>query len=357
MTTPLSPYIVDCDIHPSASPQNPLEPFIPANFQQAVAQGQAVAPTHGYINPFGVNRRDAPFQCPKDVIEGHFQKNGITYGLLQSPGMSIGLIHNIDVANAMARAWNDWQAEHYLRVDSRFLGSVCVNMNDPAAAAAEIRRSGGHPSVMQVITVDENDKLYGHRSFFPIYEACVEMELAFAIHPGAIGCLRSSTPVGRPSSYFEWHSTIPLNYQAHLASMVCEGVFEKFPALRVMFVEAGVSWLAALMWRLDRNYKALRATTPWLRELPSTYIRRNVRLTSQPIEEPEKPEQLLSILSAIHGDEIVLYASDFPHWDFDDPARALPAGLPVATRHRILYQNAFDLFGLTPPRVATAVPA
>lgn len=338
--------IIDCDVHPRASTELPLEPHIPETFRQAVKQGQAAQPTHGYVNPFGVNRRDASCATPQEIVDQLFEPYGIVYGVLQPPGISISLAHNIDVGAAVARAWNDWQIEHWLNVDARFLGSICVNMNDPRQAAAEIRRAGQHAQMKQVVVTGESVLLYGHRFYWPVYEACSELGIPFALHPGAEACRDSNTPVGAPSSYLEWHTTIPLTFMAHTASMVCEGVFEKFPGVKLVLVEGGFGWLPHLMWRLTKDFKALRSTTPWLKRLPLEYMIEHIRVTTQPMEEPETQEQLLQMFGMIHAEKTLCFASDFPHWDFDDPHRVFPSRMDEKLKARIFYENAAELYGL-----------
>ena len=338
--------IIDCDVHPSASKDRPLEPYVAADFREALKQGMGAGPGQGYANPFGVDRRDASCNDPKQVAIDHLDKYGISYGVLQPPGLGVSLTHNIEVGSALAQAWNEWQIAEWLEADPRYLGSICVNTSDPKRAVELIRQYGAHPQMKQVIVSGESVDLYGHRRYFPIFEACEELHLPFALHPGREGSLRSSTPIGRPSSYFEWHSGIPITYQAHVISLTCEGVFAHFPGLRVVLVEGGIAWLLHTLWRLDKNFKALRSTTPWLKKRPSEYILDQVRLTTQPLEEPENPEQLAQLFAMIQAERTVCFASDFPHWDFDDPRRVFPRTLSPELLNRIFYDNAAEIYGL-----------
>lgn len=338
--------IIDCDVHPSASKERPLEPYVPAAFREALKQGMGAGPSQGYANPFGVDRRDASCNDPVKVAADHLDKYGIAYGVLQPPGLGVSLTHNIDMGSALAQAWNEWQIAEWLAVDPRYLGSVCVNTSDPTRAVELIRQYGAHPQMVQVIVSGESVELYGHRRYFPIFAACEEMGLPFALHPGREGSLCSSTPIGRPSSYFEWHTSIPLTYQAHVISLTCEGVFAAFPGLRVVLVEGGVAWLVHTLWRLDKNFKALRSTAPWLKKRPSEYILDQIRLTTQPLEEPDAPEHLAQVFAMLQAERTLCFASDFPHWDFDDPERAFPRTLSPELLRRILYDNAAALYGL-----------
>jgi predicted TIM-barrel fold metal-dependent hydrolase len=338
--------IIDCDIHPTAD-SRPVGPYIPAEYQEAMRQGMGGQPGQGYANPFGVQRRDAACDDPHQTGVDLLDRYGIAYGVLQPPGLSTSLTLNIDVGSAKARAWNDWQIAEWLEADDRFLGSICVNMHDPEGAVREIRRAkAAHRRMVQIIVSGESRDLYGHRRYFPIYEACEELGLPFALHPGNEGALNSATPIGRPSGYFEWHTAIPLTFQAHVISMVTEGVFEKFPGLKLVLTEGGIAWLVHTMWRLDKNFKALRSTTPWLKRTPSEYIIEHVRMTTQPLEEPDNPEHLLQIFDMIQANKTVCFASDFPHWDFDDPRRVFPRQMSDELRRRIYYQNAAELYGL-----------
>ena len=98
-----------------------------------------------------------------------------------------------------------------------------------------------------------------------------------------------------------------------LTSLIAEGSFERFPKLRVVISEGGFAWLPSTMWRLDKEWKGLRREIPWVVRPPSHYIRERVRATLQPVDAPEDPRQLLQTLEQIGSDDLLLYATDYPH--------------------------------------------
>jgi predicted TIM-barrel fold metal-dependent hydrolase len=133
--------------------------------------------------------------------------------------------------------------------------------------------------------------------------------------------------------------------QSLLISMMFEGVFERFPTLKVVLVEAGLAWGASLTWRMDRQWAKLKQETPHLKMLPSEYMKRNVWFTTQPIEEPEPRSQLAEAIDWMGWDR-VLFATDYPHWDFDDPRIAIPSFIPLEKRAAIFGGNARGFYRL-----------
>jgi predicted TIM-barrel fold metal-dependent hydrolase len=152
-------------------------------------------------------------------------------------------------------------------------------------------------------------------------------------------------PFGVPTSFCEYHTGVTMQAQYHLVSLITSGALVKYPNLHVVFNEYGVAWLPFVMWRLDMEYRAARDELPWLTELPSEYIRQRVRFTTQPLEEPNNPQDLVTLLSLVGGEDMLMFSSDYPHWDADNPDRTL-RGFSEEARYKIFYDNARRLLNL-----------
>jgi hypothetical protein len=100
------------------------------------------------------------------------------------------------------------------------------------------------------------------------------------------------------------------------------------------------------MWRMDRFWRDFRAEMPWLTEPPSEVVRRCFRVTTQPMDEPTDPRDFPTILRQLGSDDMLMFATDYPHWDFDSPDHALPIRLPAETEQRILAENARAFYRL-----------
>ena len=129
-------------------------------------------------------------------------------------------------------------------------------------------------------------------------------------------------------------------FQAQVISLVAEGVFNQFPDLRVVLIESGFTWLPAVMWRIDKEWRGLRNNTPWVKRPPSEYMRKHIRFTLQPIDAPPTPRQLLQIIGQLESDEMLMFSTDYPHWQFNTPNEAFPEELPGSLARKILHENA-----------------
>ncbi|MDX3193725.1 amidohydrolase family protein [Streptomyces sp. MN03-5084-2B] len=245
-----------------------------------------------------------------------------------------------DFATAIARGYNNWLMREWLRKDERFLGSMHIAAQDPVAAVAEIDRVGPHPRIVQIMLPAISHDTLGREFYHPVYEAAVRHDLAVGFHHGTT----SETAVGLPPFFLEWHTAVTQAWQSQLISLVAGGVFEKFPTLRVVMVESSWTWLPHLMWRFDQNYRALRREVPWVKRLPSEYIREQVKFTTQPMEYVENPRHMLEMFEMVGNDEFLMFSSDYPHWDSDSPERSLPSSFPAELKRKVLYDNAAKFY-------------
>lgn len=335
--------IVDADVHEMLGSAHELVAYLPREWARYIASGWSYPFffSYGYPTDAGFARTDAiPEHGPagsdlelmrKQLLDAFEIETAILTSLFFPGDMRV----QREFGNAIARAYNDWVFEKWLSAEPRLRGSICVNASDPQAAAAEIERVAARPGYVQVI-LGPCDRGYGDKEFDPIFDAAVRNGLAVGIHPSA----RAQTAIGYPEYLAEWRVLgPPQQCQCQLVSLVFHGVLERYPDLRVVFIEGGWTWVPHLLHRMDENYRSLRSEIPWLTKLPSEYVLGQIRFTSQPIE-ALAPNQFEQVVEQIGGAQMLLFSSDYPHWDFDSPVRGLPAGLPREGARRIMYENA-----------------
>ena len=185
----------------------------------------------------------------------------------------------------------------------------------------------------------------GRRKYHKIYEAAVRHDLPIGIHFGGAGG-GPITGAGWPSHYIEDHGGMPQAFQTQVISLVCEGVFEHFPSLKVVLIEGGFAWIPPLMWRLDRCWEKMGDEVPYLKKQPSSYIKKHFWVSTQPMEEPPQRSYFQQLLEQLDANDKLMFATDYPHWDFDSPDRALPIDVTSELRRKIMSENARLLYRL-----------
>jgi len=352
--------LIDCDVHPYLDDFNELIPYLEEGIQrhmnigkfeksmlENMNAGSFTFPKARYANPNHVLRLDAitpeggvPGSDPVFTVKDLLDRHNHTFGILNIGHGTMAGYHNVEIAAGYTSGSNDWLYDRWVESDPRFKMTMSVTPLAPDLAVQEIRRIGHKPGIVGINLQNINIPL-GKRHFWPIYEVAQEYNLPIVLHPDCEGTSEYAPPgaVGPASTYAEWHTTLSLIAQRQIMSLVCEGVFEKFPNLKFNFIEYGFSWLPSVMWRLDKNWKALRSEIPWVKELPSEYIRRNVRLGTQPIEESFHPKDIVELIKMVKAEDMLLFASDYPHWDGDESDRAF-LHFPDDLKHKIFYENA-----------------
>lgn len=348
--------IIDGDFHPAPHSMADFRPFMPADTWEVFA-------TVGTRRRHGMNfepypktvpracRRDAwpasggPPGSDLDLIRSQYlDLYGIEYAMMGPLGITGQGELNPDLAVALARATNDWQAKVMTAADKRLRAAIVVPFEEPEASAQEIERCAADPAFGQIFLLTRSSTPLGNRRFWPIYEAAQRHDLPVGFHVFGAGG-HPYVGAGWPTYYVEEGAGHSTSCQTVVTSLVMEGVLERFPRLKVVMIEGGFAWMPALKWRLDRLFDRMRLEVRHLKRRPSEYIASQIWLTTQPMEEPDVRTHLNEVMEDIGWDRL-LFASDYPHWDFDDPFRAFPASVPKDRARQILIDNARRVYRL-----------
>jgi predicted TIM-barrel fold metal-dependent hydrolase len=339
--------VIDCDIHNTVPSSRALFPYLSEFWKDTVEQTGFKGPADDAYPP-GVPTSIRPGSRPENGTRPGTSVEHVRAQVLDPWNVEIGILncayavdglHNPFAAEAFSRAANDWQIEHWLDKEPRLRASIVVPVQHPDLAAAEIRRVGGPPGFVQVGLPARAERPYGNRRYLPIFEAALEHDLVVSVQFGGAPGV-PPTSAGWTTHYVEEWVGMAHVFQSQVMSMVVEGVFDRFPELRVACAESGWTWLPSLMWRLDKEWKGLRREVPWVKRPPSAYIREHMRFTLQPTDAPEDRTQLTEVLDQLGSDDLLLFSTDWPHWHYDSPEEAFPLDVSQTRVDKIVRENA-----------------
>jgi len=344
--------IVDCDVHNALPSKSVIKPHLPARLHAAYD-------AHPSTSMYGVNigsrwhtgifRDDSfppeggpPGSSLALMREQLLDKFDIARAIL-SPLENLGWVQYGELGAALASAMNDHVRAEWLDQDDRLYSAITVATEDGEAAAREVRRIAAldRRFVQVLMLIGSRDPL-GHPKYWPIYDAAVECGLPVAAHVG--GYPGTSSPVGSVSYQVARHTVWPTAYQAQVISLLASGVFERLPELQFVLEEGGFTWVPSLMWRLDRMAPSFREQLPHLEGRPSDVIREHFSFTTQPIDEPEKAEYMTQTIEQTGMADRIMFATDYPHWDFDPPTKMLRSEVSAEVREKIFAGNAERLY-------------
>lgn len=337
---------IDCDIHPAVPGARALLPYMDAYWREHMLRRglerdsfELMAfPPNAAINV----RPD--WKLAKGVAGSSL--SDMQAHVLEPMGTGLAICNVLygaqammseDLSAALCRGVNNWVAAEWLDRDPRLRASILVPQHSGELAAEEIERLAGDRRFVQVLMLANAELPAGRRQMWPIYRAAEKHGLPIGLHAGST--------FRHPLSAGGWGSTLLEDYVSYaqgmagaLNSLLAEGVFQKFPELRVVLIESGVTWLPASIWRMNKTWRGVRSEVPWLNRLPGDIIRERVRLTAQPMDGMDGGEGLARMLDQLGSDDMLLFASDYPHWHYDgsDP---VPAGIPEGMLRKMMIDN------------------
>ena len=325
-------HIVDADAHHLDGPA--YKNYLPEKYR---ARSGPYFPSFGwdiFLNGTTGRKPTNPDEYCKDL---DLEKIGVAVAY-PSNALSIGLVRELDLATELAQAYNNWACEFFKGSGNRVHYAAVIAPQVVAEAAKEGRRAvteKGAVGVMMPTYVQQGLDL-GQPQFDPIYAEAEELGVPVGFHATAqvaVGNTRFHKDLGV-------HMTShPFEQMLSIVSVISNGVLDRFPKLKVGFLEAGVGFLPYWMERFDEKYLLRKSEMEPLKMLPSEYIKDHRCYFTC-----EGEESALPLVIEQFGDECMMYASDYPHWDMEWPHSVSQVvrrkDIADTTKQKILADNA-----------------
>lgn len=344
------PPAIDCDVHVAVPDTKALLPYLDAYWYDSLtARGMQNTSYNLTADSPNAPMAARPDWRPSDT------RPGADLGLLQTAaldgfGSSIAIancifggiaMHSEDLVAVFCKAVNDWMVDKWLSKEPRLRASILVPLNSVDLAIEEIERRAGDKRFVQVLMLAMGQNLLGKRSHWPIYEAAQRHNLPVCVHAGSL--YHHPPMAGWGSFAYEDYVANAFSFENQVLSLVSEGVFQKFPDIKFVLAESGVSWLPACLWRFNKTWRGVRPEIPWVKQIPSDIVRERIRLTLQPFDAPEGANMLERWCDQMKSDRMILFSTDFPHWHFEG-TQALPVATNSPLVKRMLLDNPLDTY-------------
>jgi uncharacterized protein len=355
---------IDCDVHPAMPGVTALLPYLNDYWRDQISNRHIDRlPFHlsSYppTSPLSARPDWKPTlgqakASPADPIRAHLlDRFGLKLAICNTLHGGVALFNN-DMAAAICSAVNDWVAEELLGAEPRLRASILLPAHDVELCLREIERVAPDRRFVQALFLAMGEAPLGRRSNWPLFAACEKHGLAVGIHAGST-YRHAPTYAGWPSYRVEDYVAQSGAFETQLLSLIAEGVFQKFPSLRVVLIESGFTWLPHFLWRTGKTWRGVRPEVPWIDRSPTEIVREHVRFTLQPVDAPRAEPEVLArtiehITEQMGSDGFLLFSTDYPHWHFDGED-VLPAGLGQDTIKKMLIDNPLDAY----PRLREAL--
>lgn len=335
---------IDCDLHPALPGIQSLLPYLNDYWSdQVTTRGMTDLVSQSYppnspltARPDWRPEKGKPGSVVADLTKQALDPFGTSIGIC-NPLWGVQMVFSEDMASVFCTALNDWLAKEWLDKDARLRGSIVIPIQSTEKAVAEIERCAADKRFVQVLMLVSGDQPLGRRIYWPIYEACERLGLALGVHAGS-NYHNQPSPVGWGSYHAEDYVANSQAFQTQLTSLIIEGVFSKYPKLKVVMLESGFTWLPTYLWRLHKFWRGTRMETPWVDRAPLEIVQSNVRFSLQPVDAPPDPAMLARVIDHMQSEELLLFSTDYPHWQFDGEA-VLPEGISSDLVRKIMIDN------------------
>jgi predicted TIM-barrel fold metal-dependent hydrolase len=262
--------------------------------------------------------------------------------LFPTPMLGLGLNPIVEVEAQYARAYNRWLTEHILADEPRIVSMLYLPMNDPVAALKMVEDFSGRQGVVGFLVTTVRYKPLHDNAYMKLYRALEERGLPLAFHAatnwGDQSMHITNRFIASHALGFTWFNIV------HMTNWVVNGIPERFPGLKSIWIESGLAWVPFLMQRLDNEYMMRSSEAPSLKRKPSDYMR-EMFFTSQPMEMIGNRTMLEETFKMVNAETQLVYASDYPHWDMDLPSIIYDLSfLSLQAKKNILGENARKLF-------------
>ena len=267
--------------------------------------------------------------------------------IFPSPMLQLGLHPQVEMEVAFARAYNRWLVERVLAGEPRIRSMLYLPFNDPAASYRMVQEFAGQPGVVGFMVTSARYRPVHHNDYMRTYALLEEHGLPLAFHAAYNWNDQAMAMMNR---FISVHALGFVFYNmVHMTNWIINGLPERFPKLKVIWIESGLAWVPFLMQRLDSEYLMRSSEAPLLKRRPSDYMR-EMFYTTQPLE-TSNLKLTEAAFDAVNAESQLLFSSDWPHWDFNPPSSI--ANLPFLKekqKRNILGLNAAKLFNLKVPK-------
>jgi predicted TIM-barrel fold metal-dependent hydrolase len=369
----MSAGVIDAFVHHHWRSQDEVMAFMPAAWRDYLGQARSIADRYGQISintgyayqhpiddflreSYPTEGRGIPGTNPKLVAQHLFDQRPHTQTAVLGyhTAMFAPTLANPYLALEVCRAANEWTRANWLDRESRFGALILVPNHLPEEAVKEIKRWGADSRFVGVLMAGNGLGLpFGHPLYHPIYAAAAELDLPIVMHYG--GDPADHLGGGLPKTYAEWRVLTAQPIMTHLLTCIGQGVFVKFPNLKVLATGTGTAWVPWMLWRFDANYKAMRREAPWLSQAPSDYLREHCFFTTWPLDltrhplEAEPGNEVAALHRLWRGtpglENMLVYASGYPYHDAEWPEDVHPR-LPAGWPDNVFENNARRFFRL-----------